>query len=57
MPGVLDQAVAELEQGRLASEDFGKRVVTHYLKASRREQVAYDHAVTCWERNHYLEWI
>ena len=57
MPGALYEAIAALEQSRLAREAFGERVIAHYLNAAREEQAAYDHAVTCWERDRYFERI
>ena len=38
-----------------ASSIFGDDVVRHYANAARVEQDTYDAAVTCWERERYLE--
>jgi glutamine synthetase len=49
VPKTLREAMAALEDSRLAVEAFGERVVAHYLHAARAEQQAFDAAVTDWE--------
>jgi glutamine synthetase len=55
IPRALWEAAQLLEQSTLAREIFGDEVVQHYLNTARVEQEAYDTAVTCWERERYLE--
>jgi glutamine synthetase len=49
VPKTLRQAVAALEQSKVAREAFGEPVVAHYLHTARLEQDAFDRAVTDWE--------
>jgi glutamine synthetase len=55
IPQALWEAAQLLERSALAREIFGDEVVEHYLNTARVEQEAYDSAVTCWERQRYLE--
>jgi glutamine synthetase len=55
VPQALWEAVQLLERSALAREILGDEVVEHYLNTARVEQEAYDSAVTCWERQRYLE--
>jgi glutamine synthetase len=55
IPQALWEAAQLLERSALAREIFGNEVVEHYLNTARVEQEAYDSAVTCWERQRYLE--
>jgi glutamine synthetase len=57
VPGALYEAIHGLTHSPLAREAFGEPVVAHYLNAAREEQLAYDRAVTCWERDRYFERI
>ncbi|MGO8949979.1 MAG: glutamine synthetase family protein [Ktedonobacterales bacterium] len=57
VPGALYEAIRYFEASSLAREAFGERVFAHYLNAAREEQLAYDRAVTCWERDRYFERI
>lgn len=57
VPGALYEAIYGFTHSQLAREAFGETVVAHYLNAAREEQAAYDHAVTCWERDRYFERI
>jgi glutamine synthetase len=57
VPGALYEAIRAFEASSLAREAFGEQVFAHYLNAAREEQAAYDHAVTCWERDRYFERI
>jgi glutamine synthetase len=57
VPGALYEAIYGFTHSQLAREAFGEAVVAHYLNAAREEQSAYDHAVTCWERDRYFERI
>jgi glutamine synthetase len=56
-PSALYEAIPALEQSTIAREAFGEKIVAHYLNAAKEEQSAYDHAVTCWERERYFERI
>ncbi len=55
VPGALYEAIRQLEDSQLAHEAMGERVFAHYVNAAREEQIAYDRAVTCWERDRYFE--
>jgi glutamine synthetase len=57
VPGALYEAIRGFEASSLAREAFGEQVFAHYLNAAREEQLAYDRAVTCWERDRYFERI
>jgi glutamine synthetase len=57
VPSALYQAIPAFERSEIAREAFGERIVAHYLNAAKEEQLAYDHAVTCWERERYFERI
>ncbi len=49
VPKTLREAIAELEQSKVARAALGDRVVDHYLHAARLEQDAFDRVVTDWE--------
>jgi glutamine synthetase len=49
VPKTLREAIAELEQSRVARVALGDRVLEHYVHAARLEQQAFDQAVTDWE--------
>jgi glutamine synthetase len=55
VPRALWESAQLLEQSALAREIFGEDVVDHYANTARVEQEAFDSAVTCWERQRYLE--
>jgi glutamine synthetase len=57
VPGALYESIHLLESSSLAREALGERVFAHYVNAAREEQLAYDRAVTCWERDRYFERI
>jgi glutamine synthetase len=57
VPGALYESIRLFEASALAREAFGERVFAHYQNAAREEQLAYDRAVTCWERDRYFERI
>lgn len=57
VPGTLGEAVEELEGSKAAREAFGPEVVAHYLHAAKSEKASHERAVTCWERERYLERI
>src|SRR5215469_8347290 len=57
VPAALYESIYGLTHSQLAREAFGEPVIAHYLNAAREEQAAYDHAVTCWERDRYFERI
>ena len=50
VPSTLRDAAELFASSAIAREAFGADVVDHYLNAARIEQVAYDSAVTDWER-------
>ncbi|MFN2627263.1 MAG: glutamine synthetase family protein [Gaiellaceae bacterium] len=54
-PSSLREAVAALEAGTVARAAFGDEVVEHYLNYGRVEQLVFDRAVTCWERERLFE--
>jgi glutamine synthetase len=54
-PHAMREAIAELEQGKVARQLFGDEVVDHYLNYARTEQRLYDQAVTCYERERMFE--
>jgi glutamine synthetase len=54
-PSSLRDAVAALEEGRIARAAFGDDVVDHYLNYGRTEQQLFDQAVTCYERERLFE--
>jgi glutamine synthetase len=49
VPKTLREAIAALEQSKVATEAFGPKVVEHYLHTAHLEQEAFDRAVTDWE--------
>jgi glutamine synthetase len=49
VPKTLREAIAALEQSKVAPEAFGAKVVEHYLHTARLEHEAFDRAVTDWE--------
>jgi glutamine synthetase len=55
VPRALWESMHLLEQSALARESFGADVVAHSVNTARVEQEAFDSAVTCWERERYLE--
>jgi glutamine synthetase len=57
VPRTLREAIAALENSKIAVEAFGKGVVEHYLHAARLEQEAFDTAVTDWELSRNFERI
>jgi glutamine synthetase len=50
VPPTLREAAALLERSKVAHEAFGPDVVDHYANAARVEILAFDAAVTDWER-------
>lgn len=57
VPRTLREAIRELEASAFARQAFGDEVVEHYLHFYKTEQIAYDRAVTDWERARYFEQI
>lgn len=57
VPATLDEATGLFAGSAFAREAFGEEVVEHYTHFFRREQAAYDSAVTDWERRRYFERI
>jgi glutamine synthetase len=54
-PGTLRDAIARLEEGKVARTLLGDEVVDHYLNYARTEQRLFDEAVTCYERERMFE--
>lgn len=57
VPRTLDEATKRLGQSDFAREAMGADVIEHYVHFFRQEQLAYDRAVTDWERQRYFERI
>ena len=54
-PHTLNEAITELEHGKVARSAFGDDVVDHYLNYARTEQQLFDKVVTCYERERFFE--
>jgi glutamine synthetase len=54
-PSSLREAIAALEEGRIARGALGDEVVDHYLNYARTEQRLFDEVVTCYERERLFE--
>src|SRR5215208_638955 len=54
-PHTLRDAIAALEEGRIARPALGDDVVDHYLNYARTEQRLFDEVVTCYERERLFE--
>jgi glutamine synthetase len=57
VPHTLRDAADLFEKSPFARQALGEEVVEHYLHFYRKEQEAYDKAVTDWERQRYFERI
>ena len=57
VPYTLREAVDRFESSEFANAAFGEPVVKHYAHFYKKEQEAYDLAVTDWERKRYFERI
>ena len=57
IPKTLSESTDRFEQSEFAKRAFGEEVVAHYVHFYRKEQEAYDRAVTDWERQRYFERI
>ena len=57
IPKTLAAAIDRFEQSDFAKAAFGEEVVEHYVHFYKKEQEAYDKAVTDWERARYFERI
>ncbi len=57
VPATLRDAISLWENSELAEQAFGPDVVEHYAHFFRTEQLAFDRAVTDWERLRYFERI
>ena len=57
IPSTLTAATDRFEKSEFAKRVFGEKVVEHYTHFYRKEQAAYDRAVTDWERKRYFERI
>jgi len=57
VPHSLRDATDLFEQSAFAKAAFGQEVVEHYTYFFRKEQEAFDNAVTDWERRRYFERI
>jgi len=54
-PHSLREAIAALEEGTIARQAFGDKVVDHYLNYARTEQRLFDEVVTGYERERMFE--
>jgi glutamine synthetase len=54
-PHALRDAIAWLEQGKMARQAFGDDVIDHYLNYARTEQALFDKVVTNYERERLYE--
>jgi glutamine synthetase len=57
VPMSLRDATDRFEQSHIVKAAFGEDVVEHYTYFFRKEQEAFDNAVTDWERKRYFERI
>jgi glutamine synthetase len=57
VPATLREATDRFESGDFPRRAFGEDVVEHYTHFFRKEQEAFDAAVTDWERVRYFERI
>ena len=57
IPTSLNEAINLFRQSEFAKQVFGEDVVKHYAHFAKQEQIAYDKAVTDWERRRYFERI
>lgn len=57
VPATLRHAIANLKASAFARRWLGDNVLAHYLRFFETEQIAYDKAVTDWERKRYFERI
>jgi glutamine synthetase len=54
-PATLREAIAALENGKMARATLGEDVVDHYLNYAWTEQRLFDEVVTCYERERLFE--
>ncbi len=54
-PHSLREAIAALEEGKIARQALGDEVIDHYLNYARTEQRLFDEVVTCYERERMFE--
>ena len=57
IPMTLRDATLRFAQSHFANDALGQEVVEHYVHFFRKEQEAFDNAVTDWERKRYFERI
>lgn len=57
VPSSLAAAIVHFEKSEFNKKAFGKKTVQHYSHFFKKEQEAYDGAVTDWERRRYFERI
>ncbi|MCL4863354.1 MAG: glutamine synthetase family protein [Caldilineaceae bacterium] len=57
IPMTLRDATLRFAQSQFANDVLGQEVVEHYVHFFRKEQEAFDNAVTDWERKRYFERI
>jgi glutamine synthetase len=57
VPPTLRHAIANFKSSDFARRMLGDAVVDHYVRFFETEQIAYDKAVTDWERKRYFERI
>lgn len=55
LPASLDEAIGEIEKGRIVREVFGENTWRRYIEAKRQEWDRFRIAVTDWEIERYLE--
>lgn len=57
VPYTLEEAAKNFEHSDFAKKAFGEEVVSHYTHFFKKEQAAFNMAVTDWERKRYFEQI
>lgn len=55
LPASLDEAIKEIEKGKIVKETFGEYTWKRYLKAKKEEWDQFRISVTDWELKRYLE--
>lgn len=55
LPASLDEAIGEIEKGRIVREVFGENTWKRYIEAKKQEWDRFRIAVTDWEIERYLE--
>ena len=57
VPTTLTAAIQTFQESAFVKETLGEEVHQHYVHFYRTEQMAYENAVTDWERDRYFERI